>query len=222
METAQTIALYQPILYNIALRITGSNTEAEDVVQDTFLKWLTAEKAHIINTKAYLIRAVTNNCLKYLQSARLKSTEYFDGFSASDFLEKYAPTVEMPKFDFETELQEALAVLHNKLEPMEKAVFVLKEAFNLDYADIQEILDKKKDHCRQLLCRARKKLSSLYADAGGVPVAAKNKRPGFQAFVENFRKSCNVGLDPGLIDDFISAAPLDGNSGSDNTDNNLQ
>ena len=68
LTQTQTIALYHPMLHSIALRIVKCKADAEDIVQDTFLKWLSIEKEQIQNTRAYLIKSVTNNCLNHLQA----------------------------------------------------------------------------------------------------------------------------------------------------------
>ncbi|MEL7147559.1 MAG: sigma factor, partial [Bacteroidota bacterium] len=71
MDQAKAITLYQPLLTSIAYKIVGSLQDAEDIVQDTFLKWLTIDQQKIDNTKAYLVRAVTNNALNHLKSFKI-------------------------------------------------------------------------------------------------------------------------------------------------------
>ena len=68
MNQEQTIILYQPMLQAIAYNLVRCKQDAEDIVQETFLKWLTLGQQKIENTKAYLIKAVTNNCLNHLNS----------------------------------------------------------------------------------------------------------------------------------------------------------
>lgn len=158
MNPSQTIALYQPTLQAIAYRILRCKADAEDVVQETFIKWLNAEHEKIQNTKAYLIRSVTNNCLNHLAALKRKKEEYIESFHWPEFIEKFKDS-EMANIDFDKELSKAFQVLHEKLEPLERAVYVLKEAFDFDYNALQVLLDKKQDHCRQLFCRAKKKLN---------------------------------------------------------------
>lgn len=157
MDHAQTIALYQPTLQAIAMRMLRCKADAEDIVQETFIKWLNAEQEKIKNTKAYLITAVTNNCINHLKALKRKKEEYLENFHWPEFVEKIRDT------DFSTELEErlskAISILQDKLEPLERAVYLLKEVFDIDYKAIQEILDRKQENCRQLLCRAKKKLN---------------------------------------------------------------
>jgi RNA polymerase sigma factor (sigma-70 family) len=158
MTPAQTIALYQPILHRIAYNLVRCNADAEDIVQETFLRWLTIDQKKIENTKAYLIKAVTNNCLSHLETIKRKKEEYFDSISSSEFVQKLKE-VSFTHLDLDVDLKHAFKVLTAKLQPLERAVFLLKEVFDFDYDSLQKTLDKKKDHCRQLLSRAKKKLS---------------------------------------------------------------
>lgn len=186
MSQTQTISLYQPLLYAIALRMVGSLQDAEDIVQDTFVKWLSIDQAKIENTKAYLIRTVTNNCINHLNSFRKKKNEYFSNLKHSELLEKYRD-FELPRFDLENELSEALALLHKKLEPIEKGIYLLREVFDFEYEDLQEIFGKKKENCRQLFARAKEKLQQ------------ESKKKAFSEaaqplqLLESFKKACNFG-----------------------------
>jgi RNA polymerase sigma factor (sigma-70 family) len=157
MTPAQTISLYQPLLHRIAYNLVRSNADAEDIVQETFLRWLTIDQQKIENTKAYLIRAVTNNCLSHLETIKKKKQEYLDTINASEFVQKLKE-MNFSHLDLDVELKRAFKTLQTKLQPLERAVFLLKEVFDFDYDSLQKTLDKKKDHCRQLLARARKKL----------------------------------------------------------------
>lgn len=158
MNHAQTISLYQPLLHTIAYNLVRCKADAEDIVQETFLKWLSIDQQKIENTKAYLIKAVTNNCLNHLNSLKRKKTEYIESFQLPEFLQR-AKETNLSKIDLDVNLKAAFAVLNTKLEPLERAVFLLKEVFDLDYDALQATLDKKKEHCRQLLSRAKKKLN---------------------------------------------------------------
>jgi RNA polymerase sigma-70 factor (ECF subfamily) len=170
MTQAQTIALYQPLLHRIAYNLVRSNADAEDIVQETFLRWLTSENQKIANTKAYLIKAVTNNCLSHLEAIKRKKEEYLENISSSEFVQKLKE-VNFSHLDIDVDLKHAFKVMQAKLQPLERAVFLLKEVFDFDYDSLQKTLDKKKDHCRQLLTRARKKLaeetSKIHFDMSG-------------------------------------------------------
>ncbi len=158
MSKEKAIALYQPMLVVIANRILNSLQDAEDVVQDTLMKWLSVDDSTIQNTKAYLIRSVTNNCLSHLQAIASKKTELIDNLNPGKLIDIWKET-EIIKFDLETELSSALNTVQNKLAPVEKAIFLLRETFDLHYEEIQDIVGKKSEHCRQLFRRAKLKIS---------------------------------------------------------------
>jgi DNA-directed RNA polymerase specialized sigma24 family protein len=139
MNNAQTITLYQPLLHSIAYNLVRCKEDAEDIVQETFIKWL----------------SITNNCLNHLNSLKKKKEEYID--NVTEAIHRFKEN-NLSHIDLEIDLSAAMHLLSAKLEPLERAVYVLKEAFDFDYDALQETLDKKKEHCRQLFCRAKKKL----------------------------------------------------------------
>ena len=201
MNQAQAIQLYQPTLQSIAYNLLRSKADAEDVVQETFLKWLSIDSEKIQNTKAYLIKAVTNNCLNHLQSLKRKKEEYLDSINVTEFIHRFKEN-NFAHLDLEADLAKALKVMHAKLEPLERAVYLLKEVFDFDYEALQEALDKKKDHCRQLVCRAKKKLSEetskMHFDL-----------PDASGLIASFRRACDMGNAEELVQDLkkdISAA----------------
>ncbi len=155
MNHSATIALYQPVLQSIALKIVGSIHDAEDIVQDTFLKYLSMDNSKIENIKAYLIRSVTNRSLNHINSSKQKKNDYLESVKLPELFEK----VDFSHLDLKEELTTALNVLHKKLGPLERGLFLLREGFDFEYDELQEIFNKKKDHCRQLVCRAKEKLS---------------------------------------------------------------
>ncbi len=190
----QEILLYQPVLQSIALKMVGSLQDAEDIVQDTFLKWLTLERAKINNTKSYLIKAVTNNCINHLNSTKKKKSQLLDPINPGNLLDKFRVS-EQAMFEVEQEISAALAILHKKLEPLEKAIYLLREVFNLEYEELQEIFGKKKENCRQLFCRAKEKLNhetkKFRLDID------KHTR-----FLDSFKKACSMGQISDLINEF--------------------
>ena len=206
MNQAQTIALYQPMLHAIAFNLLKCKSDAEDIVQDTFLKWLSIEQEKIKNTKAYLIKAVTNNCLNHLSTLRKKKEEYLETLNLPDFILKIKES-DLAHMDIEAELSKALSIVHQKLEPLERAVYLLKEVFDFDYEALQSLLNKKQDHCRQLLCRAKKKLSEEASKLHWeVPTSTK--------LLESFRKASNFGNASDLVSELRKGilSPLEQNS----------
>lgn len=186
VKQEEIIAQYQPLLQSIASKILGSTEDAKDVVQDTFLKWLSVDRSNIDNTKAYLIRSVKNNALSHLESLKNKKEEFNPNIDIIDKLDNWYKETEFPKIDIENELAAALFILQMKLEPLERAVFLMKEVFNFDYETIQETLEKRKDHLRQLVSRAKKKLA-MDKENFSFPVIKKPE------FINSVVKACDLG-----------------------------
>ena len=157
MDQAQAIILYQPMLHAIAMKIVRCKEDAEDIVQETFMKWLSIDSISIQNTKAYLVRAVRNRCFNHLNSLKHKKEECLE--SISEAFQHFKET-NLTHLDLDFNMSRAFAAIQTKLEPLERAVFVLKEVFDFDYESLQLTFDKKKDHCRQLFCRAKLKLQN--------------------------------------------------------------
>ena len=189
MTIDQTIELYRPPLYALALKILGSVQDAEDIVQEAFLSWLTIDKTKIENTKAYLTRTVVNKCLNHLKALNQRKNEYIDNIKSSELFEKY----DFSNLDLGHEISVALAAVQLKLKPLEKAVFLLREVFDFEYEELQVILNQRKDYCRQLVHRAKEKLASE------LPEIHINV-PQHTEFVEKFKNACSKGNISVLID----------------------
>jgi RNA polymerase sigma factor (sigma-70 family) len=193
MNQAQAIALYQPTLTSIAYNLVRSKADAEDIVQETFLKWLSIDSEKIQNTKAYLIKAVTNNCLNHINALKKKKEEYLDSINVSEFILRFKEN-NFAHLDLEADLAKAFKVMQAKLEPLERAAYLLKEVFDFDYEALQVVVNKKKDHCRQLVSRAKKKLSDetskMHFDL-----------PDASQLMASFRKACDIGNAEDLIQD---------------------
>jgi RNA polymerase sigma factor (sigma-70 family) len=191
MNPAQTITMYQPLLQRIAFNILRCKEDAEDIVQETFARWLTVDQKNIENTKAYLIRAVTNNCLKHIELLKKKKEEYIEAIQSSELVHWFRE-INFNHLDLDIDLKAAFRVLQTKLQPLERAVFLLKDVFDFDYETVQKALDRNKDHCRQILCRARKKLSD---ETSKIHVDL----PSGSALLESFRKACDINNMAGLV-----------------------
>ena len=186
MNQASAITLYQPLLQQIAYNLLRCKADAEDIVQDTFVKWLSIDHSKVGNTKAYLIKSVTNNCLNHLNSLKKKKEEYWDSIQLSDLMVKFKES-DFAHIDLEKELSAAFKVIQTKLEPVERAAYLLREVFDYEYDEIQKVIDKKADHCRQLLTRARKKLNE---EQGKMKLNIQ--MPDTSNLFESFKKACHV------------------------------
>lgn len=167
------------------MKVVGSLADAEDIVQDTFVKWLTIDHKKIENTKAYLIKSVTNNCINHLNSFKKKGFEYLENLNSGTLFEKDKES-EITHFDKDNEVSEALAVLDKKLDPIEKGMYLLREVFNFEYEDLQELFDKKKENCRQIFSRVQAKLKKESSKINFDSIA-------HSSLVENFKTACYSG-----------------------------
>ncbi len=199
MTHAQTITLYQPLLHTIAYNLVRCKEDAEDIVQETFVKWLSIDQKKIENTKAYLIKAVTNNCFNHLKALKRKKEEYLDNVHLPELLSKFKE-INLSKLDLDVNLSAAFKVLQTKLGPLERAVYLLKEVFDFDYEELQQTLDKKKEHCRQLFSRAQKKLSEETSKIHW-------EMPDASSLIRSFKEACDFGNAAQLIKELKSHIP---------------
>jgi len=152
-----TFQEYDNLLFSMAYNMLGNTDAAQDIVQDTFLKWMETEADLIRYTKAYLVKIVTNKCINYLHSARVRREEYI-GIWLPEPLQSYAPDQAHTKIETYHALSIGMLVLMEKLTPQERAIFLLKEIFAYDYYELAEIFDKSTDNCRQIFRRAKDNL----------------------------------------------------------------
>lgn len=152
-DKTATFLEYKALLFSIAYNMLGNIDAAEDMVQDTYLKWMEIDAIDVRHTKAYLVKIVTNKSINYLHSARQRREEYI-GLWLPEPLLNY----ENPKIESYHALSIGFLVLLEKLTPQERAIFLLKEVFSYDYYELAEMFEKTEDNCRQILKRAKDNL----------------------------------------------------------------
>ncbi len=130
--------------------------DAEDLVQDTFEKWLKIDHSKIKNAKAYLIQTLKNICINFLNVIKRRREVTFS--NPLEVLKNKYEEMDFGALDFEHELSVGIAELLQKLTLPELGILILKEGFGVNYAELTEIFENKMDHCRQLLSRAKKKI----------------------------------------------------------------
>ncbi|MFK7695031.1 RNA polymerase sigma factor SigJ [Paenibacillus sp. HJGM_3] len=145
---------YKALLFTLAYQLTGSAADAEDAVQDVFVKACDVHPERLEEPKAYLCKMVTNHCLNLQKSARKKREMYVGPWLPEPILTPEADTLESTVVRRDL-LSYAMLVLLERLTPTERTVFVLREAFGFDYPDIAELLGKQEANCRKLMSRAR-------------------------------------------------------------------
>lgn len=148
---------YKRLLFSVAYNMLGEVAAAEDIVQDTFLKWLQVDSEGVRHPKAYLVKAVTNQSINYLESARQKR-EHYVGTWLPEPIINYEPNRAQVRVEFYHALSIGILVLLEKLTPQERAIFLLKEVFVYDYSELADLFEKSEDNCRQIFRRAKQNL----------------------------------------------------------------
>lgn len=152
---------YRWLLFSIAYRILGSATDAEDIVQEAFVRWLEADEEAVQSPRAYLSTVVVRLCLDQLRSARAQREVY-----VGPWLPEPLPTSQQELSEnaaLAESLSFAFLVMLENLGPLERAIFLLREVFDYEYAEIAEIVGKSEANCRQILRRARQHLGQRHA-----------------------------------------------------------
>jgi RNA polymerase sigma-70 factor (ECF subfamily) len=151
----------RPLMFSIAYRMLGSGSEAEDILQEAFLRYQNMPRREIVSPKAFLSTIVTRLCLNRLASAQSQRETYIGTWLPEPIL-----TVQDESVDTEqsVELHESLSmaflVLLEQLTPLERAVFLLRQVFDYEYHEIAEMIEKDETACRQLFSRAKKHISA--------------------------------------------------------------
>ncbi len=172
---------YRPLLFSIAYRMLGSASEAEDVVQDAWLRARQDERAEVRAPRAYLTTIVTRLCIDHLRSAERTRMEY-----PGPWLPEPLAGPNQESAELASSLTTAFLVLLEQLKPVERAVFLLREVFEFDFDEIAKSVGKSEANTRQILTRARARL--------------RDARPRFTAsrreseeIVRHFRHACTTG-----------------------------
>ncbi|OMC45384.1 RNA polymerase subunit sigma-24 [Mycobacterium sp. IS-2888] len=152
-EHAERFTLLRPLLFTIAYEILGSATEADDVLQDSYLRWADVDLATVRDTKSYLAQLVTRQALNALRAGARRREEYVGPWLPEPLLtDDQDPSADVVLAE---SVSMAMLVLLETLSPDERAVFVLREVFGFDYADIAEAVGKPAPTVRQVAHRAR-------------------------------------------------------------------
>ncbi|GHH49104.1 RNA polymerase sigma-70 factor [[Pseudomonas] boreopolis] len=179
MNTDTVFEQHRPRLFSLAYRLLGARTEAEDVVQDAWLRWHGADRAGIVDPEAWLVTATTRLGLDRLRAARTARSRYTGPWLPEPLEISEEPG---PQELRERAEQVSLALLAamERLGPEERAAFLLKEAFDYDYARIAELLGHSEANCRQMVHRAR---TRLQAERPRFPVDRQHHRELLERFM---------------------------------------
>jgi RNA polymerase sigma-70 factor (ECF subfamily) len=200
---------YRPLLFSIAYRMLGTAMEAEDLVQDTYLRYSQSDFDSINSHKYYLTTIVTRLSINRMNSAQAQRESYLGNWLPEPILTSEQALLMNPSERASTydSISMAFLVILEKLSPPERAVFLLREIFDYDYGEIAEMLEKTEDACRQLFSRAKKHIQA--------------NRPRFdtdpeqhQAILMQFLQAVEAGEIDGLVNMLAEDAVLIGDGGT--------
>ncbi|MFC4409107.1 RNA polymerase sigma factor SigJ [Chungangia koreensis] len=156
MDIAELYRTYKSLCFSISYQLTGSISDAEDVVQDVFLKLSTVTITDLEEPKAYLCKMTVNRCYDVLKSGKVKREQYVGPWlpeplpTGKNQLEELVERSEL--------LNYGMLVLLERLTIVERTVFVLREALGFEYAEIAKIVGKNEVNCRKILSRTKEKI----------------------------------------------------------------
>ncbi|MGO1002839.1 RNA polymerase sigma factor SigJ [Lysobacter sp. CA196] len=153
-DDSQLFAQSAPMLIGLAYRILGSRADAEDAVQDTFLKWQATDRSSIDNPGAWLTTACTRRCIDLLRSAHRTRVDYV-GSWLPEPIQTAAAERPDEQLSLASSLSTAFLLLLERLTPKERAAYLLHEIFEQSYADVARTLEIEEAACRKLVQRAR-------------------------------------------------------------------
>jgi RNA polymerase sigma-70 factor (ECF subfamily) len=170
----------------LAYRMLGSRTEAEDIVQEAWLRWAQVDESTVQHAGAYLSRLVTNLCLDKLGSAAAIRERYFGVWLPEPLLDEEAGWSPGPEAqaEFAQDVSVAFMLALERLSPLERAAFLLHEVFDLDFDEIGRRLERSPAACRKLASRARNHVKADYARR---EVSEEERERLFGAFSEAVR-----------------------------------
>lgn len=151
---AQTFETHRALLTGVAYRMLGSVSDAEDMVQETWLRWTRADAAAIKSPRSWLLTVVSRLCLDRLKSARVQREQYYGTWLPEPLL----TPERTPADQVDESVSIALLLVLEKLSPSERAGFLLHEVFGHTFEEIAEILGKTPVACRKLVSRARERV----------------------------------------------------------------
>ena len=205
----QTFEDYRGLLFSIAYRMLGTAMEAEDIVQDTYVRYCQAEWDTIQSHKYYLTTITTRLCINKMQSAHAQREQYMGNWLPEPILTENQPQLVNPSERVSTldSISMAFLVLLENLSASERAVFILREIFDYEYSEIADIVEKSEEACRKLFSRAKKHLS--------------DNRPRFEpdpqqheTMLTNFLQAVNAGNLDNLVTMLADDAVLIGDGGN--------
>lgn len=196
-RAAKDFLAVRPQLFGIAYRVLGSAVEAEDIVQDAWLRWQGADRAQVLEPSAFLTTVTTRLAINFAQSARVRRESYVGPWLPEPVNTSLDPQVGAERAEA---LELAVLLLLEKLNPVERAAYVLREAFEYPYRLVAHILETTEPHTRQLVSRARKHLAAERREQ----VSSADHRRLLEVFLDAARTGNLTVLEQVLAADVVS------------------
>jgi RNA polymerase sigma-70 factor (ECF subfamily) len=197
-QTIETFTAHRQFLFSIAYRMLGSSSEAEDMVQEVWLRWQTQDTVGIQSPKAWLRSAMRRLCIDQLRSARHQREDHYGVSVPEPSLATTEPDISAER---ENWLTTAFTLMQKTLNPVERAVFLLREVFDYDYADTAAVVGKAEANCRQIARRAK---ARLHANSTTLPQSNEQA----SQLVEQFVSAAATGEMQDLLASVKEDAPL--------------
>ncbi|HEX8897035.1 MAG TPA: RNA polymerase sigma-70 factor [Terriglobales bacterium] len=189
-------AAARPRLFGIAYRMLGSAAEAEDIVQDVWMRWQSMNRSTVENPPAYLATTTTRLCINLSQSARSRRESYVGTWLPEPVDTSADPAIGAERGEA---LKLAVLLLLEKLSPTERAAYVLRKAFDYPYRQIAEILQMEEANVRQLVSRASKHIE----DGRRASVSPNEQRRFLEAFIAAAQKGDMAALEGLFAEDVV-------------------
>jgi RNA polymerase sigma-70 factor, ECF subfamily len=197
----------RPLIFSIAYRMLGSVAEAEDIVQEAYLRFHRAQGEGVVveAPKAYLAAVATRLAIDHLRSARVRRETYVGPWLPEPVVEEKEPAMSR-HVEMAESLSMAFLLILEALSPVERAVFLLREVFEYEYDEIAAVVDKTEENCRQIFARARR-----HIDAGRPRFEASSEKR--EELAERFFAACQDGDLGGLVQLLAADAAFYGDGG---------
>jgi RNA polymerase sigma-70 factor (ECF subfamily) len=206
LDTAVSVFVqHRGRLFGIAYRMLGSVAEAEDVVQEVWLRWQTTDRSVVTNPPAFLSKITTHLAINVAQSARKRRETYVGPWLPEPVDTSADPEVGAQRAE---DLEVALLLVLERLSPTERAAYVLREAFDYSYAEIAGMLELSQVNVRKIVSRARRHLLNEQREQ----VDAAEHRRLFTVFVSAAQNGDVAALEALLTPNAVSLADGNGNA----------
>ena len=201
-------AVFEPLrhrLFAVAYRMTGTRADAEEIVQEAYLRWHRADTSEVRSPEAWLVRVATRLSIDRLRRASLEREKYTGPWLPEPLFGTRADSPE-ERLELDSDLSMAFMVLLERLAPVERAAFLLHDVFDCDYPEIARALRKSEAACRQVVHRARERVRS---DRRRFSVGEEDRR----RLIEQFTEAANAGDEATLLSLFAEDATLTSDGG---------